>query len=162
MIHIVEYDPVWPTRFAEIGAQLRRALGEVALRIDHIGSTSVPGLAAKPIVDVQVSVGRLEPVAPFRDPLVGIGLVYRAGNPERQRSQRRKPAQTQPTKTAAPPPTAPPKVKRRKRSDEITTRRTGAHTRPTDAPQRSNRIAQRLYGLLTIVRRQGLEPRTRG
>jgi GrpB-like predicted nucleotidyltransferase (UPF0157 family) len=83
VIHIVEYDPAWPARFAEIGATLRRALGDVALRIDHIGSTSVPGLAAKPIVDVQVSVERLEPVAPFRDPLVGIGLVYRAENPER-------------------------------------------------------------------------------
>jgi GrpB-like predicted nucleotidyltransferase (UPF0157 family) len=40
----------------------------VALRIDHIGSTAVPGLAAKPIVDVQISVERLEPVEPFRLP----------------------------------------------------------------------------------------------
>ncbi len=83
VICIVEYNPAWPARFAGIGAELRRALGDVALRIDHIGSTSVPGLAAKPIVDVQVSVRWLEPVAPFRDPLVGIGLVYRAENPER-------------------------------------------------------------------------------
>src|SRR5262249_54667882 len=79
VIRIVDYDPAWPTRFAEIGAALRRALGDVALRIDHIGSTSVPGLAAKPIVDIQVSVERLEPVAPFRDRLVGMGLVYRPG-----------------------------------------------------------------------------------
>ena len=82
-IHIAEHDSAWPVRFAEIGAQLRRALGDVALRIDHIGSTSVPGLAAKPIVDVQISVERLEPVAPFRDPLVSMGLVDRADNPER-------------------------------------------------------------------------------
>ena len=55
----------------------------MALRIDHIGSTSVPGLAAKPVIDIQVSVERLEPVAPFRDRLVALGLVYRAENPER-------------------------------------------------------------------------------
>jgi GrpB-like predicted nucleotidyltransferase (UPF0157 family) len=83
VIRIVDHDPAWSTRFTEIGATLRRALGDVALRIDHIGSTSVPGLAAKPVIDIQVSVERLEPVAPFRDPLVAIGLVYRAENPER-------------------------------------------------------------------------------
>jgi GrpB-like predicted nucleotidyltransferase (UPF0157 family) len=83
MIRIVDYDPAWRARFAEIGPALRRALGDVAVRIDHIGSTSVPGLAAKPIVDIQVSVERLEPVGPFRDPLVGMGLVHRADNPER-------------------------------------------------------------------------------
>jgi GrpB-like predicted nucleotidyltransferase (UPF0157 family) len=83
VIRVVDYDSAWPTRFTEIGAALRRALGDVALRIDHIGSTSVPGLAAKPIIDIQVSVERLEPVAPFRDRLVAMGLVYRAENPER-------------------------------------------------------------------------------
>ncbi|WP_051570762.1 GrpB family protein [Cryptosporangium arvum] len=83
VIHIADYDPSWPARFAEIGAALRRALGDVALRIDHIGSTSVPGLAAKAIIDVQISVIRLEPVEPFRDRLRGMGLVYRADNPER-------------------------------------------------------------------------------
>ncbi len=82
-VRIVDYDPAWPARFTEIGSALRRALGGVALRIDHIGSTSVPGLAAKPVIDIQVSVARLEPVAVFRDPLVDIGLVYRADNPER-------------------------------------------------------------------------------
>jgi GrpB-like predicted nucleotidyltransferase (UPF0157 family) len=83
VIRIVDYEPAWPARFAEVGAELRQALSGVALRIDHIGSTSVPGLAAKPIVDIQVSVDRLEPVTPFRDPLVGLGLIYRAENPER-------------------------------------------------------------------------------
>lgn len=83
VIRIADHDPAWPARFAEMGDALRRALGDVALRIDHIGSTSVPGLAAKPIIDIQVSVDRLEPVSPFRDRLVGMGLVYRAENPER-------------------------------------------------------------------------------
>lgn len=90
----MDYDPAWPVRFVEVGATLRRALGDVALRIDHIGSTSVPGLAAKPIIDIQVSVTDLESTAPFRDPLLDIGLVYRADNPERtKRYFREKPGQ---------------------------------------------------------------------
>ena len=83
MIVIDDYDERWPTRFLETGQRLRAALGPVAMRIDHIGSTSVPGLAAKPIIDVQISVARLEPVEPFRAPLEALGLVYRADNPER-------------------------------------------------------------------------------
>jgi len=79
---VVPYDPAWPAIFAELGGRLRGALGETALRIDHIGSTSVPGLEAKPIIDVQISVRSLEPVDPFRRPLEGLGFVFRAGNPE--------------------------------------------------------------------------------
>ena len=44
VIEIVPYDPAWPERFAWLGGELRRALGGVALRIDHIGSTAVPAL----------------------------------------------------------------------------------------------------------------------
>lgn len=82
-IEVAAYDPAWPVRFAELGRELRAGLGEIALRIDHIGSTSVPGLAAKPIVDIQVSVADFEPLAAYRLPLEQLGLVYRAGNPER-------------------------------------------------------------------------------
>ena len=46
-VEIVAYDPAWPARFAELGHELRAGLGEVALRINHVGSTAVPGLAAK-------------------------------------------------------------------------------------------------------------------
>jgi Uncharacterized conserved protein len=56
MITIVPYDARWPEEFIFIARPLRAALGELALRIDHIGSTSVPGLAAKDIIDVQVTV----------------------------------------------------------------------------------------------------------
>jgi GrpB-like predicted nucleotidyltransferase (UPF0157 family) len=52
---IAAYDETWPARFEEQRARIKRAVGEAALRIDHIGSTAVPGLAAKPIIDVQVS-----------------------------------------------------------------------------------------------------------
>lgn len=53
-IRVVAYDRRWPAHFAEQAAAMREHLGGVALRIDHIGSTAVPGLAAKPIVDVQI------------------------------------------------------------------------------------------------------------
>ncbi len=80
---VLEYDPEWSARFAELGGRLRSALGAVALRIDHIGSTAVPGLAAKPIIDVQVSVASLEPVDPYRSALEDCGFVWRTDNPER-------------------------------------------------------------------------------
>lgn len=59
-IVIQPYDKRWPAEFATIEGLLREALGGVAVRIDHIGSTSVPGLAAKDIIDVQVSVSDLD------------------------------------------------------------------------------------------------------
>jgi GrpB-like predicted nucleotidyltransferase (UPF0157 family) len=55
-VDIVEARESWPAEFASIGATLRRALGDTAARIDHIGSTSVPGLAGKDRIDVQVSI----------------------------------------------------------------------------------------------------------
>jgi GrpB-like predicted nucleotidyltransferase (UPF0157 family) len=55
-IEIVEYNPRWPAQYNEIAARLAATFGDRALRIDHIGSTSVPGLVAKPIIDVQVTV----------------------------------------------------------------------------------------------------------
>ena len=90
-VEIVAYDPTWTARFAELGRDLRAGLGEVALRIDHIGSTSVPGLAAKPIVDIQVSVADFEPLAAYRLPLERLGYVYRADNPERTKRYFREP-----------------------------------------------------------------------
>jgi len=59
MIEIVPYQPRWPEEFQAIGARLRQALGSMALRIDHIGSTSIPGMAAKDIIDIQVTVAAL-------------------------------------------------------------------------------------------------------
>jgi GrpB-like predicted nucleotidyltransferase (UPF0157 family) len=80
---VVDYDPVWPLLFEGVASRLRECLGDVALRVDHIGSTAVPGLAAKPIVDVQVSVVSLEPVDAFKGPIERAGYVFRAGNSER-------------------------------------------------------------------------------
>ena len=61
MIAIVPYQPKWPDEFLSLGAGLRRALGDRALRIDHIGSTSVPGLAAKDIIDIQITAAGFDP-----------------------------------------------------------------------------------------------------
>ena len=58
-VQVVEAKASWPAEFTAIAAALRRALGETALRIDHVGSTAVPGLAGKDRIDVQVSVRSL-------------------------------------------------------------------------------------------------------
>jgi GrpB-like predicted nucleotidyltransferase (UPF0157 family) len=60
LIEIVPYDQRWPVEFHRIGAPLRKAMGDLAVRIDHIGSTAVPGLAAKDVIDVQVTVATLD------------------------------------------------------------------------------------------------------
>ena len=59
-IQIVPYNPRWPAEFRQIGQPLRECLGDLALRVDHIGSTAVPGLAAKDIIDIQVTVRSLD------------------------------------------------------------------------------------------------------
>src|SRR4051794_41842152 len=55
-ITLVAYDPTWPELFSREDDRLRSALGEEALRIEHVGSTSVPGLLAKPIIDIRLLV----------------------------------------------------------------------------------------------------------
>lgn len=57
---IVGYNPHWPHRFELEATRLRGALGKIALRIEHVGSTAVPGLAAKDTIDIQVSVERID------------------------------------------------------------------------------------------------------
>lgn len=77
-IEVIDADPAWPERFRAEAARIADALGPVAARIEHIGSTSVSGLAAKPVLDVQISVRSLRPMEPYREPLEGLGYVYRA------------------------------------------------------------------------------------
>jgi GrpB-like predicted nucleotidyltransferase (UPF0157 family)/GNAT superfamily N-acetyltransferase len=55
-LYIAEYDPAWPVRFAEIEVRLRAAMCGLTAEIEHVGSTSVPGLAAKPMLDIDVVV----------------------------------------------------------------------------------------------------------
>jgi len=96
-IVVVPYDPEWPQLFHQQALRLRAALGDVALRIDHIGSTAIPDLAAKPVIDVQISVATFEPLAVFRLPLEALGYVIRADNPERTKRYFREPLGTRRT-----------------------------------------------------------------
>jgi GrpB-like predicted nucleotidyltransferase (UPF0157 family) len=80
-IVIAEPDPGWPQRFAEERERIRAALGDVARRIEHVGSTSVPGLAAKPIVDVLVTVDDVEDEAASVAPLERAGYELRVREP---------------------------------------------------------------------------------
>ncbi len=74
---IVTYDPGWPARFERWRARIATALGTTALAIEHLGSTSVPGLAAKPIVDIQMSVAELEDESAYVPALAELGLQLR-------------------------------------------------------------------------------------
>jgi GrpB-like predicted nucleotidyltransferase (UPF0157 family) len=96
-IVVVPYDPRWSEEFREIGGRLRRALGATALRIDHVGSTSVVGLEAKPVIDLQISVLRLEPEAAFRAPMTRLGFVYPPANVDRSKRFFREPPGTRRT-----------------------------------------------------------------
>jgi putative glutamine amidotransferase len=73
---VAEYDPAWPHLFEEEAARLREALGAIAVRIEHVGSTAVPGLAAKPVIDIQVSVDRMVPRGRFVVPLETLGYEF--------------------------------------------------------------------------------------
>lgn len=75
MIEIVPYNPEWPLEFAKVATRIQAALGPRALAIHHIGSTGVPGLAAKDVIDMQVSVASLEP--DLRPSLEAAGFVWR-------------------------------------------------------------------------------------
>jgi len=70
------YDPRWPAEFEAEAARLRAALGALALRIDHHGSTAVPGLAAKPVIDIQISVSSLRSLDPYTDRMKPLGYVH--------------------------------------------------------------------------------------
>src|SRR5262249_21294499 len=75
-IEIVPYDSSWPIEFARERDRIRAALGTIALRIDHNGSTAVPGLSAKPIIDIQISVAALQPMGAYERPLAALGYVH--------------------------------------------------------------------------------------
>ncbi len=75
-VRIAPYNADWPRRFAAEAAQIRAALGERALAIHHIGSTAVPGLPAKPIVDIMVAVRRLEDAIACIPPLRRLGYLF--------------------------------------------------------------------------------------
>lgn len=74
---VVSYDPAWHARFTQWRERLAGALGKATSRIEHVGSTSVPGLAAKPIVDVQVSVPDVADEPSYLPHMESAGLILR-------------------------------------------------------------------------------------
>lgn len=77
MVEVIEYDPAWPGAFEVVRDQLVDRLGDAAISIHHIGSTSVPGMAAKPTIDVLVVVPDTAAVLDRLDVLAELGLEYR-------------------------------------------------------------------------------------
>lgn len=76
-IEVIPYDPRWPDRYRAEEVRLAPGLGDLAVRIEHVGSTSVPGLAAKPVFDIQISVSRLHPLGPLITAMGELGYRHR-------------------------------------------------------------------------------------
>src|SRR5688500_5368334 len=79
---LVEYDPAWPDLFEREAERIRAALGESALQIEHVGSTAVPGLAAKPIIDINLVVADSTDEDAYVPALEAAGYVLRVREPE--------------------------------------------------------------------------------
>jgi GrpB-like predicted nucleotidyltransferase (UPF0157 family) len=77
-IEVVPYDLSWPRRFSEWSTAIAEVLGAVAQRIDHVGSTAVPGLPSKPVVDIQVGVVALEEESSYAPALEALGVSLRS------------------------------------------------------------------------------------
>ena len=76
-VRVVPYDPAWPALFAAEAARIAAALDGLPLRLEHMGSTGVPGLAAKPIVDILAGRPPGSPAAPYVEALVRAGYQHR-------------------------------------------------------------------------------------
>ena len=81
-IELRDYDPSWPDRYAEHAARLRDALGERLTRVEHVGSTSVPRLAAKPIIDIVLEVPDTTDEPAYVGDLEAAGYALRIREPE--------------------------------------------------------------------------------
>jgi GrpB-like predicted nucleotidyltransferase (UPF0157 family) len=81
-IVLAEYDPEWPRWFERAEQQIRSALGDAALQIDHVGSTSVPGLAAKPLIDINLVVADTTDEDAYIPQLEAAGYILRAREPD--------------------------------------------------------------------------------
>jgi GrpB-like predicted nucleotidyltransferase (UPF0157 family) len=80
-IQLVAYDPSWPRRFEQERARIADALGPIARRIDHIGSTAVRGLAAKPVIDIDLSVDDPDLEEVYLPALQRAGYILRVRSP---------------------------------------------------------------------------------
>jgi GrpB-like predicted nucleotidyltransferase (UPF0157 family) len=81
-VSLDDYDPRWPERFAREEERIRRALGDRVLRLEHVGSTSVPGLVAKPRIDILLVVADPAGEASYAPPLQAAGYTLRIREPD--------------------------------------------------------------------------------
>ena len=81
-ITLAEYDPRWPTLFDREAARIRAILGSTAILVEHAGSTSVPGLAAKPIIDIVLAVPDSADEQAYLPALEEAGYVLRIREPD--------------------------------------------------------------------------------
>ena len=77
LIEICDYQQAWTTLYQRAAEEIRAAVGTTAERIDHIGSTAVPGLASKPVIDMQITVRYLRDVETLIPAMETLGYVYR-------------------------------------------------------------------------------------
>jgi len=76
---LVDYNPIWPQAFAVEADRIRAAVGSLAVAVEHYGSTSVPGLRAKPIIDILIGVTAIDHGIAMIEPMARLGYDY-AGN----------------------------------------------------------------------------------
>ena len=81
-IELVEYDPAWPRQYEAVAARIRSALGDTAIVLEHAGSTSVPGLAAKPVIDVVLGVPEATDETAYVPALEAAGFELAIREPE--------------------------------------------------------------------------------
>lgn len=81
-VELVNYNPNWPKIFEVEKESLRNALGIDAERIEHVGSTSIPGMLSKPILDIAVLVDSLDTAEEWKDTLAKIGYWYKGIEPD--------------------------------------------------------------------------------
>jgi GrpB-like predicted nucleotidyltransferase (UPF0157 family) len=77
---LIEYDADWPARFAAESQRIREALGGRALAIEHVGSTAVPGLGGKPVLDIAIAVDSFATAEACIAPLSALGYEYRGAH----------------------------------------------------------------------------------
>lgn len=81
-VYLADYSPAWPSIFAQLAQDIRRVLGETVHLLEHTGSTSVPGLAAKPIIDIGLAVPNSSDESAYVPPLETIGYWLKIREPD--------------------------------------------------------------------------------
>ncbi|MEM9806544.1 MAG: GrpB family protein [Cyanobacteria bacterium P01_D01_bin.56] len=81
-VYLAEYDPIWPQIFSQLADDIHAVLGENVCLLEHVGSTSVPGLAAKPIIDMLLAVTDSSKEATYVPQLETLGYTLKAREPD--------------------------------------------------------------------------------